>query len=88
MRHIAALPDEKIARDEEFRFRARAKNLVEKWHQILNANKLAPESPVDATGYPNGKADDRAAYAVTQGAKNLALDGKGSLVSMDTIFVK
>ncbi|PFH53662.1 hypothetical protein AMATHDRAFT_900 [Amanita thiersii Skay4041] len=39
MRHIAALTSDKIPRDDEFKFRERAKALVDKWHQILNANK-------------------------------------------------
>ncbi|KAF8634291.1 hypothetical protein AX17_004245 [Amanita inopinata Kibby_2008] len=39
MRHIAVLPAEKVPRDDEFKFRERAKALVDKWHQILNANK-------------------------------------------------
>ncbi len=86
MRHIAALPDEKIPRDEEFNFRARAKNLVEKWHQILNANKPVPESPVETTGYPNGKPNDKVPDAITHGTKNLDLNGKGLLIFMDIIF--
>jgi hypothetical protein len=85
MRHIAALPDEKIPRDEEFSFRARAKNLVEKWHQILNANKPVPESPIEATGFPNGKLNDKVSDVITQGAK-LDLNGKGLLIFMDIIF--
>jgi hypothetical protein len=85
MRHIAALPDEKIPRDEEFNFRARAKNLVEKWHQILNANKPVPESPIEATGYPNGKPSDKVPDLVTQGAK-IDLNGKGLSIFMDIIF--
>jgi hypothetical protein len=39
MRHIAALPLEKVPRDDEFKFRVRAKALVDKWHAILGANK-------------------------------------------------
>lgn len=39
MRHIAALTPDKVPRDEEFKFRARAKALVDKWHAILGANK-------------------------------------------------
>ncbi|KAJ7085161.1 hypothetical protein B0H15DRAFT_931873 [Mycena belliarum] len=39
MRHIHLLEANKVPRDEEFKFRERAKALVDKWHQILNANK-------------------------------------------------
>jgi hypothetical protein len=35
MRHIALLPDEKVPHDEEFKFRERAKRLVEKWNAML-----------------------------------------------------
>lgn len=98
MRHIAALSDEKMPpRDDEFKFRARAKGLVDKWHQILNANKP------NTTGSPsvaqaNGKvvndekteaesenkkeegadADAEADAEVTQGTKNLDINGKGA----------
>jgi hypothetical protein len=37
MRHISAIPDERLPRDDEFRFRERSKRLVEKWHELLNA---------------------------------------------------
>jgi hypothetical protein len=39
MRHIAALPEDKVPRDAEFKFRERSDVLVKKWHQILNATK-------------------------------------------------
>ncbi|KAJ7748220.1 hypothetical protein DFH07DRAFT_830462 [Mycena maculata] len=43
MRHIHLLEAGKVPRDDEFKFRDRAKALVDKWHQILNANKEAPD---------------------------------------------
>jgi hypothetical protein len=52
MRHITALPPEKIPRDGEFSFKARSMALVERWHQILSANKLngsATENQANAT---------------------------------------
>jgi len=76
MRHITAVPDERIPLDEEFKFRARAKSLVEKWHEILNANKPGVESPTEIT--LNGKSDERVADEVTRGTKNLDLNGKGT----------
>ncbi|KAJ7269065.1 hypothetical protein C8J57DRAFT_1509278 [Mycena rebaudengoi] len=45
MRHIHLLEPHKVPRDDEFKFRDRAKALVDKWHAILNANK-APEAAV------------------------------------------
>lgn len=78
MRHITAVPDERIPLDDEFRFRARAKSLVEKWHEILNANKTVIESPMEATGHLNGKSDEKVTDEVTRGTKNLDLNGKGT----------
>ena len=45
MRHIAALPEDKVPRDSEFKFRERSDVLVKKWHQILNATKGANGEP-------------------------------------------
>lgn len=81
MRHIAALDDGKIPRDDEFNFRTRAKNLVDKWHQILNANKPPTGSPAASTsGQANGKLDqeitkDKEEDAVTKATKNIDLNG-------------
>lgn len=41
MRHIHALNADKVPRDDEFKFRERAKSLVDKWHEILSASKAA-----------------------------------------------
>ena len=41
MHHIAALPEDKVPRDAEFKFRERARAMVDKWRQLLNANTLA-----------------------------------------------
>ncbi|KAI0633492.1 hypothetical protein C8Q77DRAFT_791919 [Trametes polyzona] len=49
MRHIHALTDDKVPRDDEFKFRERAKVLVDKWHDILKANG-APESKPATNG--------------------------------------
>lgn len=84
MRHIAALEDGKIPHDDEFKFRTRAKDLVDKWHQILNANKPLNGSPTTSTaGQTNGKSDkektkDKEEDEVTKGTKNLDLNGKSS----------
>ena len=62
MRHIAVLAEDKVPRDDEFKFRLRAGALVERWHKILNANKGAgggstsapPEAEGDESGAVNG----------------------------------
>lgn len=83
MRHIAAIEDGKIPGDDEFKFRTRAKDLVDKWHQILNANKPPNGSPTTSTGQTNGKLDkenlkDKEEDDVTKGTQNLDLNGEGS----------
>ena len=79
MRHIAALDDGHIPRDDEFNFRTRAKNLVDKWDQILNANKPSTGSPTAPTASANGKLDeftkDKGEDAMTKGIKNIDLNG-------------
>lgn len=41
MRHVAALPDGVIPREDEFKFRARAMAMTERWRRILdNAKKV------------------------------------------------
>ncbi|PPQ95931.1 hypothetical protein CVT26_016152 [Gymnopilus dilepis] len=104
MRHIAALSDDKMPpRDEEFHFRTRAKSLVDKWHQILNANKPAAGGSPSASaaapatngatkeakeeGGAPGPVEDAATAAnteeVTNGTKNIDLNGKGSAMMTD-----
>ncbi|KAK7453182.1 hypothetical protein VKT23_011863 [Stygiomarasmius scandens] len=56
MRHITALDVEKVPKDDEFKFRERAKVLVDKWHQILG-----PSSATKST--TNGGADPAAGEA-------------------------
>ena len=66
MRHIHVLPDEKVPRDDEFKFRERAKVLVDKWHDILKTNG-ASESAKPATNGTRKAAD--AEDAAMNGAK-------------------
>ncbi|EPQ56881.1 Tudor/PWWP/MBT [Gloeophyllum trabeum ATCC 11539] len=49
MRHIHALKTEQVPRDDEFKFRERAKVLVDKWHEILDAKKEKPAGPNGTT---------------------------------------
>jgi hypothetical protein len=70
MRHIAVLTPDDVPRDGDFHFRDRAKALVEKWRQILNANK---RNGADGTGpNANGTADeaDKAAEPVSGASKS------------------
>ncbi|KAI8992925.1 hypothetical protein BD414DRAFT_412571 [Trametes punicea] len=79
MRHIHALNDDKVPRDDEFKFRERAKVLVDKWHDILKANGAPESKPAtngahkaadaeDASAAPNGKAEENSAEAKENGA--------------------
>ena len=47
MRHIAALEDEKVPRDNEFKFKERAQTLVAKWHNTFMKQP-------NGTSEPNG----------------------------------
>jgi hypothetical protein len=49
MNHISLLPEEKVPRDAEFKFRDRANALVDQWRQLLYANR-----PNDAEVATNG----------------------------------
>lgn len=93
MRHIAAISDDKAPPlDTDFRFRSRAKGLVERWHQILNANKPAgaPAASPDAKkdGSPGKKsaspakesksADAQAEAEVIKATNGIDLNGAGT----------
>ena len=56
MRHIHVLTDEKVPRDAEFKFRERAKVLVDKWHDILKATD--PPKPATNGARKAADADD------------------------------
>lgn len=91
MRHIAAIPDDKAPPlDTDYRFRARAKGLVERWHQILNANKPAggptasPNSKETTSGKKSGSptkenksADAQAEAEVIKATNGIDLNGAG-----------
>ncbi|RDB16277.1 PWWP domain-containing protein2 [Hypsizygus marmoreus] len=90
MRHITLLTDDKIPRDDEFHFRDRAKALVDRWHQVLNANKTngSESGAVTATAPTNGAAKEKkeketkegtaesGEKTVTEGAAAIDLNGK------------
>ncbi|EIW62436.1 uncharacterized protein TRAVEDRAFT_17135 [Trametes versicolor FP-101664 SS1] len=71
MRHIHALGDDKVPRDGEFRFRARAGVLVDKWHGVLRAAESKPAADgarrEDGPASANGKSGDGAAWAGADG---------------------
>ena len=68
MRHIHALPKDKVPRDEEYKFRERAKALVDRWHEILSASKTEATVRKPAT---NGKT-----HAEDSDAKTKETNGK------------
>ncbi|KAJ7627014.1 hypothetical protein FB45DRAFT_920497 [Roridomyces roridus] len=76
MRHIHLLEPHKVPRDGEFKFRDRAKALVDKWHQILNANKV-PEGGDAAAAPADAEAEDEEAAAAAD------VNGEGDLTMMD-----
>lgn len=93
MRHITLLPDDKVPRDDEFKFRDRAKALVDQWHQVLNANKPnGSESGAAGTtnGAPAPKMEKNGATdeaGVTEAAAAINLNGKGSDGAYLLLFV-
>jgi TFIIS helical bundle-like domain len=70
MRHIQSQGDGKIPRDDEFKFKDRAKALVEKWHQILNSNKSNGTASTTAKG-------DEATIGTDPETDNMDVDAKG-----------
>ncbi|KAJ7688702.1 hypothetical protein B0H17DRAFT_1067933, partial [Mycena rosella] len=54
MRHIHLLEPGKVPRDDEYKFRDRAKALVDQWHDILNANKTGAAAADVAQGTASG----------------------------------
>lgn len=96
MRHIAVLPDDKVPKDDEFKFRERAKVLVDRWHHILNASKSngkdsntvaaapAPAAPASAPVPTNGavKADGEIqdSEAVTAATAAIDLNASAAMI--------
>lgn len=82
MRHIHALSDDKVPRDDEFKFRERAKVLVDKWHDVLKTTNGAPESKPAANGArkedgpasTNGKSENGATEAKANGVAAMEVD--------------
>ncbi|KAK7433763.1 hypothetical protein VKT23_020590 [Stygiomarasmius scandens] len=66
MRHITALDLEKVPKDDEFKFRERAKAPADKWHQILGPSP-ATKSTTNGGGDPaTGEAKPVNGDAVTK----------------------
>ncbi|KAL0957086.1 hypothetical protein HGRIS_003182 [Hohenbuehelia grisea] len=79
MRHVTALEDKKVPRDSEFKFRDRAKALVEQWHTILHkasddvngdAKEKEKSSPPDGEGKTDAVADKTAALDLNGKSEN------------------
>jgi hypothetical protein len=74
MRHIAALSPEKIPRDSEFGFKDRAKVLVDRWQEVLNASKAnGTEAGADAA---HGTTTTEANGNAEGGDKAMQVDGQ------------
>lgn len=71
MRHIAALAGDKVPRNEEFNFLARAQALVDRWHDILNHNK--PKNGAGRAKTENGDGTE-----VDKGAMDVDMAGMES----------
>ncbi len=82
MRHIHVLTDDKVPRDDEFKFRERAKVLVDKWHDILKANGASDAKP--ATNGSRKAADTE--DAVTANGKANEAKENGSKSGEDVVM--
>lgn len=83
MRHIAALTPDKVPRDEEFKFRGRAKALVDKWHAILGANKPSENGGETTTnGAPADAPDASEAKVMSSPAQNAISSVSAAEVTM------
>jgi hypothetical protein len=74
MRHIAILTDDKVPGDSQYKFRDRAKALVDRWHGVLNAGKSGAgekEANGDVAGEEKAKGEEE---KVTERTKNLDLN--------------
>lgn len=91
MRHIHALTPERVPRDEEFKFRERAKTLVDKWHDILNAGKIngnTSDGPKTTTNGTTVKPVDTAdAGGTTNGQKQESEESAFKAVSEEKMDV-
>jgi TFIIS helical bundle-like domain len=74
MRHIQSQGEDKIPRDTEFKFRERAKVLVEKWHTILNSSKTNGTASALAADKSHGGDEDAKGEDDTTG---MDVDAKG-----------
>ncbi|KAI0674894.1 hypothetical protein C8Q78DRAFT_508117 [Trametes maxima] len=92
MRHIHALSDDKVPRDDEFKFRERAKVLVDKWHDVLKANGAPESKPAtngtrkaadaeDAAASPNGKENGTETKENGTASMEVDADAKGETES-------
>ncbi|KAI5121573.1 hypothetical protein M0805_000753 [Coniferiporia weirii] len=85
MRHIAALEDERVPRDEEFKFKDRAQALVNKWHTKINkVNGSAEPKPMDVEKL-SGAADGSAVppSAATEESSKKDADGEADAAAED-----
>ncbi|GLB44947.1 putative PWWP domain containing protein [Lyophyllum shimeji] len=75
MRHITLLPEDRVPRDAEFRFRERARALVERWQLVLGAGRTEMKGQ-EVNGNGNGKEGKEEGKAGVNGAEVAAEDTK------------
>jgi len=78
MRHINALSLEKVPLDDKYKFRERAKNLVDKWHHMLGKpNGDASPPKASANGASPPAKETNGAKAKSPEKDGMDLDAKG-----------
>ena len=77
MRHIQALEDERLPRNAEFNFRARAKNMVDKWQGMMApTNGAAPASDAPAEDAKMDDAKDAEETPKTNGTAEVPVEAE------------
>ena len=86
MRYIAVLPEEKVPRDAEFKFRARAKALVEKWLHKMNADKLnGAGAAINKGGDDKGmETKEKDVQEITEAMVAMVVEANGTKDDMDS----
>ncbi|OSD04126.1 hypothetical protein PYCCODRAFT_1444240 [Trametes coccinea BRFM310] len=79
MRHIYALSDDKVPRDDEFKFRERAKVLVDKWHDVLKANGAPESKPATTNGTAHKATEGEEGSAAPNGNAKTEENGSAAM---------
>ncbi|KAF5365873.1 hypothetical protein D9757_011055 [Collybiopsis confluens] len=81
MRHITVLSDDKVPLDSQYHFRDRAKVLVEKWQQIINASR--GEGPTTTNGGKAGLSSSNPNGSAPQDTGTQSPNGAGDVNAND-----